>query len=460
MSRSNLLIGVLLIFGGGWLVMTGGCAQVGFPTGGIKDSIPPRLIRAIPANNSTGFQSRKIILQFDEYVEVKDLQRNLFISPPPKVNPLVSYNLRSVTIQLKDTPVPNTTYQIYFGDAIRDLNEGNALRDFNYVYSTGKTIDSLTLSGRVLLAETGLPDSTMVAMLYRNPDDSAVSKNKPDFIARLNGKGEFVFSHLPSGSFRLYALKDEDGSRNYNSKTELFAFYPKPLSIQGNEVLPVFYAYAEEKSVKASVTGKPSPDNKLRVTGNLPDGVQGLDEPLVISFNNAPVKVDTPRIWLADSNYVRLKTLFKWDSTRKRLSVQYAWQPGIQYHFIVAKEAVSDSLGNRLSKDDTLHFRSRKESDYGRVLLRFNPSSSDIPRVLHMVRGEEIVYSFPITGGTFSSKLILPGEYSLRILFDANTNGVWDPGNLSGGRQPEQTRTIQQRLSVRADWDNERDISY
>jgi hypothetical protein len=117
-------------------------------------------------------------------------------------------------------------------------------------------------------------------------------------------------------------------------------------------------------------------------------------------------------------------------------------------------------MGNRLLKDDTIRFKSRRESDYGRVLLRFNPSSSDIPRVLQMLRGEEIVYSFPIIGGTFSSKRILPGEYSLRILFDANNNGVWDPGHLSRGKQPEQARTIQQRLSVRADWDNERDISY
>ena len=460
MNQSNLIIAVLLILGSVWLLMTGGCAQVGFPTGGIKDTIAPRMIRATPANNSTGFQSRKIVLQFDEYVEVRDLQKNLFISPPPKVNPVVTYNLRTITIQLKDTPSANTTYQIAFGDAIRDLNEGNALRDFTYVFSTGKTIDSLTLSGRVLAAETGLPDSTMVAMLYRNPADSAVAKNKPDFLARLNGKGEFVFSHLPSGSFRLYALKDEDGSRNYNSKTELFAFYPKPVSIQANEVLPVFYAYAEEKTVKAAVTGKPTIENKLRVSLNLPEGVQGLDDPLMLVFNNAASKVDTARLWLADSNYSRLKTAFQWDSTRMRLSIGYAWQPGMQYHFIVAKDAVADSLGNRLVKDDTLHFKSRKESDYGRVLLRFNPPSSDIPRVLQMVRDEDIAYSFPVTEGIVSSKRILPGEYTLRILFDANKNGIWDPGNFSKGRQPEQVLTITQRLSVRADWDNERDISY
>jgi hypothetical protein len=132
----------------------------------------------------------------------------------------------------------------------------------------------------------------------------------------------------------------------------------------------------------------------------------------------------------------------------------------MSYHFIVSKDAVSDSMGNRLLKDDTIRFKSRRESDYGRVLLRFNPAASDIPRILQMLRGEQIIYSFPVNGGILSSKRILPGEYSLRILFDTNSNGVWDPGHLSRGRQPEQAITIKQRLSVRADWDNERDISY
>lgn len=442
------------------MLMAGGCAQIGFPSGGAKDSLPPQLIKAIPADKTTGFEARRISFLFDEYVEVRDLQKNLFISPPPRVNPVISYNLRTVTVQLKDTPLPNTTYNYYFGEAIRDLNEGNPLRDFSYVFSTGNAIDSLTLGGRVLLAETGLADSTLTVMLYRNPEDSAVMKDKPDFLARLNAKGEFLFNHLPSGTFRLYALKDQDGSRNYNSAKELFAFFPQPVKPGGQESLPVFYAYAEEKDVAAPAKAKSELDKKLRVTASLPEGLQGLDESFLVLFNNPIQQIDTATIWLADSNQTRLKTLFQWDSTRRRLSVQAAWQPGMGYHFIVSKEALADSSGNRLLKDDTLHFRTRKESDYGRVMLRFRAADSDTSRVLQMIKGDQIAYSFPVLAGKFSSNRILPGEYTLRILSDNNHNGQWDPGHFKSGRQPEQAITIQQRLSVRADWDNERDISY
>lgn len=135
-------------------VLISGCAQIIAPTGGPRDSLPPKLISANPALNATNFTGNRIILNFDEYVQIQDLQQNLLVSPTPKNTPYIDYKLRTVTIKLRDTLEPNTTYTINLGNSIRDLNEGNQIKDFRYVFSTGSTIDSLQFSGKVQVAET------------------------------------------------------------------------------------------------------------------------------------------------------------------------------------------------------------------------------------------------------------------------------------------------------------------
>ena len=110
-----------------------GCGQIGMPTGGPRDSIPPRLVSASPALNSTNVTSNKITLTFNEYVDLKEAQTNVLISPYPKKNPSVDFKLKTVTVKLKDTLLPNTTYSINFGSAIVDNNEGNPYKDFTYV---------------------------------------------------------------------------------------------------------------------------------------------------------------------------------------------------------------------------------------------------------------------------------------------------------------------------------------
>src|SRR5882757_3897921 len=208
-----------------------GCAQIGAPVGGPRDSIAPKLVSAFPKQNTTNFTGNKITLNFDEYVEVADAQKNVLVSPYPKTTPFVNYKFKTVTIKLKDTLKPNTTYSINFGDAIKDVNEGNLFRDFTYVFSTGNFIDSATFNGNVQLAETGGIDTTIIVLLYRNANDSSVQKTKPDYVARIRGDGRFKFVNLPEDTYKVYALKDGDYSKTYNAKTELFAFTNKDIRV-------------------------------------------------------------------------------------------------------------------------------------------------------------------------------------------------------------------------------------
>ena len=132
-----------------------GCANIIPPTGGPRDSIPPLLVAVTPKDSSENFNAKKVTFYFNEFVVVDNVHDNLVVSPVPKQEPLIEYKLRTVTIKIKDTLEENTTYAYDFGNAIKDNNEGNILKNFTYVFSTGAHIDSLELSGQVLIAQTG-----------------------------------------------------------------------------------------------------------------------------------------------------------------------------------------------------------------------------------------------------------------------------------------------------------------
>lgn len=442
------------------LLLAGGCAQVGMPTGGPRDSLPPVLVSAVPKMFQTNFSADKITFTFDEYINVDDIQKNLLVSPYPKVSPQVNFKLKTVTVKLKDTLKENTTYAINFGNAIKDNNEGNPLRNFTYVFSTGNTIDSLKLSGQVILAETGKKDSTIVALLYRDTDDTTVQHRKPDYIARCDSAGRFTFTNLSQDTYKIYALKDNDGGKTYNSKIEMFAFYDSTITITDSVPPVTLYAYAEEKDKKkTAVVTKALPEKKLKYTSSLESGTQGLLNDLVITFNRPIKTFDDQKIMLTDSLLKKIEAVsISLDSTNKIFTLKTKWTEDIDYRLLLDKTAVTDTLGSQLTKSDTLKFKTKKIADYGSILIRFANIDLTQHPVLQFVKSEEVYKAVPVTANTWSDKMFEPGEYELRILYDRNNNGKWDPGNYKQRVQPERAITLDKKLNIRANWDNERDV--
>ncbi len=443
-------------------IMGSGCAQIGAPTGGPRDSIPPVLVSAIPKLLTTNFTGNKITLVFDEYINVKEEQKNVLVSPFPKTFPIIDYKLKTVTIKLKDTLLANTTYAINFGNAITDNNEGNPYRDFTYVFSTGKTIDSLTLSGTVLMAETGKADSTLLVLLYRNANDSSVQQRKPDYVARVNIIGRFKFTNLSEGHYRIYALNDKDGGKTYNSKIEDFGFADKDIIVAPVNDTVLLYAYEEEKDIKKlpGTTVKAAVDKKLKYISALKNTPQqDLLSNIELHFNNTLKIFDTTKIFLTDTNFNKIKGItFLIDSTRKMVTIKNNWPAETNYRLIIDKDAVSDSANNLLAKTDTIRFVTKKEGDYGSLLLRFNNLDTARHPVVQFITNDKVVKSVPVIGPTWSDKLFPPGEYELRILYDRNNNGVWDAGNYEKRIQPEIAITLDKKLVIKADWENERDV--
>lgn len=459
MNKSTISFLSFFVLGYFFSIVVGGCAQIGAPTGGPRDTTAPKLIKAFPSNEALHFSANKITLHFDEFIDVKDFQNNAMISPLPKNNPTISSNLKTITIKLRDTLQPNTTYAIDFGNAIRDINEGNVAAGFRYVFSTGNQIDTLKIKGKILLAESGKVDSTVLVLLYRNTSDTAVQHQKPDYITKVNGNGTFMFSNLPNDVYRVYALKDGDGNKYYSLATEVFAFHEIPVnaSFDGDSVM--LFAYAEKKETQVSSSNTKPADKKLRYTSNLSGTKQDLLLPLELSFNNTIKTFSADSIALYDTNFHPIVIAsIQQDTNHHKISINSSWVAEQNYVLVVNAGAVNDSLGNTIAKNDTLRFRAKSKEDYGSIKITFQ--NIDIARhpILQFMEGENIKWSFTVSGNEWTKPMMLPGEYEVRLLYDDNNNGKWDPGNFNEKIQPEKAVTLPQKIAVRANWDNEREV--
>jgi hypothetical protein len=459
-SHLHIFYSVIGIFLIATSLFTGGCAQIGLPTGGNKDTIAPKLVKATPKFGSKNVSSNKITLEFDEYIDVADLSQNLIISPLQNRNPTITANPRTITLKFKDTLLPNTTYTINFGDAVRDINEANIVKGLSFTFSTGNVLDSSTISGKVVVAESGEYDSTLVVMLYKNAVDSTVTKKKPNYLAKVKGDGSFEFKNLPATNFKIYALKDGDGGKTYNSGAEIFAFANEEVSAANNENVTL-YAYAEKKEVLNNVTptSKTTLNKKLRASTNLTNR-QDLLEPLEINFNNPLKTIDSSKIYITDTLFKKIIGIkYSLDSTAKKIFLDVKWKPEMPLVLIIDTSGVRDSVGNRIAKNDTTRFTTKRVEDYGKLTLRFNDLDLSTNPVLQFLNGDAVKYSYPITGKEWVNNMFTPGEYGIRILYDTDKNGKWTPGNYTKKLQPEKAVTLPQKLSVRADWENEREIN-
>jgi hypothetical protein len=437
------------------------CAQISAPTGGPKDTLAPVLVTATPQIKSVNVSDKKITLTFNEYIELQELQSNLLISPLPKKNPEISSNLKTITIKLKDSLLPNTTYSFDFGMAIKDINEGNVLNNFNYTFSTGNIIDSLELKGNVVLAENGKIDSSLIILLYQNSPDSSVNTKKPTYITRVDGNGNFTFKHLPADHFKVYALKDGDGNKWYNSSTELFAFNDTEINTV-DKLKPIsLFAYAEKKEAPTApkTAEKKTTEKKLKYNNNLLNGKQDLLIPMELTFNNTLKVCNTDSIFLYDSTFKNLRSNITVDSTRKKITVTHTWEEVNLYYLLISKTALEDANGLTLSKTDTLRFFSKSIEEYGSLKLIFKNLDLTKHPMLQFMEGENIKWNFPLTTNEWSNKMMLPGDFEVRILYDENNNGQWDPGNYKKKLQPEHAITLPQKIAIKANWDNEREIN-
>lgn len=200
------------------------CANIGNPSGGPIDKTPPIFMRSNPTPNAINVKDRKIEIFFDEIVTLKDPSTKIIVSPAQTEMPRMSALGRKVTVELVDSLLPNTTYTIDFSNSIQDNNEGNAIDNFAFAFSTGSVIDSMRVSGYVLDSRTLEPMQSVVVGLQSNLADSAFHKEKLQRVALTNDRGQFTIRNVSPGSYHIFALKDLDRDYKFGNPTEDIAF--------------------------------------------------------------------------------------------------------------------------------------------------------------------------------------------------------------------------------------------
>ncbi|MDQ6610194.1 MAG: Ig-like domain-containing protein, partial [Bacteroidota bacterium] len=418
-KTSFFTVAMVLIIMALYTILPMGCANIIPPSGGPKDSTAPRLVSAVPKDSTLNFKGNRITFTFDEYIaDPQDLQNNLLFTPTFEINPEIAIRGKTMTLRFHDSLMANTTYIFNFGNAIQDVNEHNVLRNFVYTFSTGAALDSLTLSGKVIVAQTGKPDSTLIVILHRNLSDSAVIKERPVYVSRVDAGGNFHFQNLPPGNFAIYALGDAGLLRRFNAKS-LFAFADEVVSLGKTKDIEL-YAYREAipqspaislpSSLNRGVSGS---ERRLRFTP--PTGNLDLQSDYILNFPIPLRRFDSSLVSLStDTTFIPVNYTVSLDSARMALRFRSRWKEGTRYNLILNREFAEDTSGRKLLKTDTLNFLTKNRNDYGQLKIRVRNVDLTKNPVLLFVQNDQVVFSASIKSGTFTSTLFNPGDYELR----------------------------------------------
>lgn len=296
----------------GLILLIQACASMQTPQGGPKDEEPPKVLKETPKNLSTNFINKKILIEFDEYFKLNNEYTEIAISPAQENPPVYKIKQKSLEIELKDTLEANTTYTINFGNAITDVNESNKLVNYSYVFSTGKQIDSLQISGKVLSSDDNLPYKGATVFIFPIERDTLFGKKRPAIFTTTDSSGVFSIKNLKEATYKIYALKEESGDRIYNSPKEEIAFLGNPIKLNkdtANIVLKLFKEIPEKFRV---LDRKIESDGRITLIFN-----KGIKKPSLKFLDNSiknPIisyskNADTTQIWLRELTFDSLKVV-------------------------------------------------------------------------------------------------------------------------------------------------------
>ena len=370
-KNSAILICILLA-----LSLTN-CAKRGTITGGLKDTLAPNLRISFPENFNTQFKGDEIKLVFDEYIKLTNLSKQLIISPPMEREPLIlpTTATKFLTIKLKDTLKPNTTYSFNFGQSIADNNEGNALNQFKYVFSTGNYIDSLSLSGKVRDAYEKEADAFISVMLYDMDEtfnDSIVYNKSPRYITNtLDSLKTFKLENLKAGKYLLVAMKDQNSNNKFNPKEDKIGFLKQVITVP-NDTAYTVDLFKETLDLK---TFKPtqSSGNKLLLGYSGKQSFKANPPKVTITSNKLVVPSIVTQMPEKDSLQVWYKPL-KADT----LAVNVIRDNYKEEYIIRVKDQKKDSLDIKALQNGVLNFRDRFTLEASTPLLKFDKSKIQI----------------------------------------------------------------------------------
>ncbi len=344
------------------------CAKKGMPTGGPMDLQAPKVVMSIPDNGSVNFNQKEIKIIFDEYVSLKDIDKQLIISPPQKqkpiVRPLSGVAKKYITIQIRDTLQPNTTYSFNFGKSIVDATESNPYENLKYIFSTGSYLDSLQVQGKIedaLLRSTKDPVAVYLYEVNEKHTDSAIYKQNPRYIATIDTAKQFTFDNIKAGKYVLVGIADKNQNNRFDPVQEKIGFHKETITVPSQDVynLKLFKEIAPFKSQKPRqesgnqlLMGYKGDATKLDIqvkNGDkiIPSKVTPISQKDSVHIWYQPVVADSLEVVISNKNYY------------KNYSVKI-------------KEKTQDTLRIGSSVRGAIHFRDTLQIQSATPLIKIN----------------------------------------------------------------------------------------
>ncbi|GAB3543268.1 Ig-like domain-containing domain [Spirosoma fluminis] len=210
------------------------CAQVAQPPGGKKDTIAPKLVSSIPKIRELNFAGKSIELEYDEYVNIENIQQKVTITPQDSNTFVVKTLPKGLRLNFDKPLQPNTTYTINFSDGIKDITERNVTTDSKIVFSTGPVIDSLYITGNVVDDESRLPILNFVVGLFGPNDTLPINRKRPAYFARTDSNGNYRIENVKAGNYKVYGFDDKDLNLVNNTPGERVGFRDSVLNLNKN----------------------------------------------------------------------------------------------------------------------------------------------------------------------------------------------------------------------------------
>lgn len=517
------------------LLLFFGCASIQTPQGGPKDTTPPKVLNMTPKNQTRNFNAKKIVIEFDEYFNLKDEFKEFSISPDQEKAPELKKRGKKLEINLLDSLEKNTTYTLNFGKSVADVNEGNVVKNLSYVFSTGPEIDSLSIGGKVINSLTDEPEKDVTVFILPLERDTIFGKKRPSIYTTTDSAGTYKLNNLRKGTYKVYALKESSGGGDkiYQQISDEIGFIKEPVVIDKNienidlqtfkELAPEFRVLERKlnndgtilltfnqhlKSPKITITeptnldiGKKVYFNKTNDTTKIWLNDMGFDSVKVaiqdqgkllqtLNFTRGKKDTYTRDVTIADNlqggklnPYQQLTLTFPFpitaadaakitlleDSVKRttfdvvkdsvdflKYYIKYPWKNKRTYDLKLGAGAFT-AIFNAKNKEVNKRFTLESADSYTTLVLNVTvPDSSKRYVVQFLNEKKDIIKSFPISKNekiTFSK--YPAGKYMLRVIYDANKNGIWDTGNVKEGYQPEKVWYLKALMDLKPNWERE-----
>lgn len=518
------------------LTLINGCASMQQPEGGPRDTIAPSVIKEIPENYTRNFNNKKILIELDEYFKLNNEYTEISISPTPEVNPFYKIKKKTLEIELKDSLEKNTTYTINFGNAIADVNEGNKLKNYSYVFSTGPEIDSLQISGKVVNYLDNKPILDATVFIIPVSRDSIFGKKRASIYTATDSSGNFHLKNLKEENYRLYALKEENGGdRVYNNAKEMIGFVSDDIKLNKDTseiLIKLFKQYPEEYR---NVDRKIENDGRITIIYNRPlekPAFKIIEPEIKDPIFNYSLNGDTTTLWVKKMEFDSLKIVtnsgnkildtltlkrskrdtytrnitfntnlvankikpgtdltltfnvpienidknliaITQDSTRipnyllqavdknnRVFKIVYPWKVKKMYAIEIKDEAITDIYGTK-NKALKGGFELDEVENYGNLSLNMVKSDTAKNYIVQLLdEKQNVLKENPITKNEIINYPMMPnGKYIVRVVYDANNNGIFDSGNVFKKIQPEKIWLYDKEIVIRPNWDREEKIT-